>query len=191
LRAKHAITSLLPPYRVAVESIGPAKGSDRAPVTIVEFGDFQCPFCRQEETVVETILQRHPEEVRLVFRELPLTGIHPNALTAAHAAVCADRQGMFWPMHDAMYQDQGALEEGALVDKAKRIGLDVDHFSSCLSAQETLSAVEQDSKAADELNINETPYFLINGRPLHGAVPIEKIEAIVNEELRHAAGKQG
>jgi protein-disulfide isomerase len=191
LRAKHGIASLLPPYRVAVEATGPAKGRERAPVTIVEFGDFECPYCRQEETAIGTVLQRHPEDVRLVFRELPLTAVHPNALAAAHAAVCADRQGKFWSMHDAMYQDQTALGGSALVETARRIGLDVEHFSACLSAEDTLNAVEQDSKAADELNINETPYFLINGRPLHGAVPLEQLEAVINDELQRATAKHG
>jgi protein-disulfide isomerase len=191
LRARHGIASLLPPYRVTVEAAGPTKGKERAAVTIVEFADFECPYCRQEESVIDAVLKRHPEDVRLVFRELPLAGIHPNALSAAHAAVCADRQGMFWPMHDAMYQDQASLGGGALVDTAKRIGLDPDRFSACLSAEDTLNAVERDSKAADELNINETPYFLINGRPLHGAVPLDQLEAVVNDELQRAAGKHG
>jgi protein-disulfide isomerase len=191
LRAKHGIASLLPPYRVAVETNGPTRGSAHAQVTIVEFADFECPYCRQEESVIDALLKRHPEEVRLVFRELPLAALHPNALGAAHAAVCADRQGMFWPMHDAMYQDQTALGGNALLDTAKRVGLDVNRFSACLSAEDTLNAVERDSKAADELNINETPYFLINGRPMHGALPLDKLEAVINDELQRAAAKHG
>jgi protein-disulfide isomerase len=190
LRDKHGVASLLPPFRVAVDATGPAKGSEHAPVTIVEFGDFQCPFCRQSETTLQTVLQNHPDQVRLVFRELPLTGIHPNALVAAHAAVCADRQGMFWPMHDAMYQDQNALGQVALVDTARRIGLDADRFSACLSDGDTLKAVERDAKAADELNINETPYFLINGRPMHGSIPEDQIEAVITDELRRVGSKQ-
>ena len=142
--------------------------------------------------MVRTILEHHPDDVRLVFRELPLTGIHPFALGAAHAAVCADRQGMFWQMHDAMYQDQTALAEGSLLETAKRIGLDPDRFSACLKEHDTLDAVQRDAKAADELNINETPYFLINGRPLHGAVSADKLEAVISDELQRAsAGKHG
>jgi protein-disulfide isomerase len=190
LRAKHGISSTLEPFRVAVAADGPARGNEHAPVTIVEFGDFQCPFCRQEETVLNTVLGRHPDDVRLVFRELPLTGIHPNALGAAQAAVCADRQGKFWAMHNAMYGDQNALSQSALVDTARRIGLDPERFSACLADSETAKAVERDAKAADELNIDETPYFIINGRPLHGSVPVDQLEAVVSDELHRVASKR-
>jgi protein-disulfide isomerase len=191
LRAKHAIVSLLDPYRVAVAATGPARGGTHAAVTIVEFGDFQCPFCRQEEATLQTVLKAHPDDVRLVFRELPLASLHPNALAAAHAAVCADQQGKFWPMHDAMYQDQSALGSSALLDTAKRLGLDGDRFAACVSSEQSDKLVEQDTKAADELNINETPYFLINGRPLAGVVPADQFEAVISDELHRAGNQHG
>jgi protein-disulfide isomerase len=190
LRARHGISSLLEPYRVAVAADGPGRGKEHALVTIVEFGDFQCPYCRQEEVALQTILDRHPEDVRLVFRELPLTAIHPNALVAAQAAVCADRQGMFWQMHDAMYQNQNALAQSALIETAKRVGIDPERFSTCLADSGTAKAVEKDAKAADELNINETPYLLINGRPMHGSIPVDQLEAVVSDELHRIASKR-
>jgi protein-disulfide isomerase len=191
LRAKHATTSLLSPFRVAAAATGPARGKEQAPVTIVEFGDFQCPYCRQAEDAVRIIMGMHPDDVRLVFRELPLPTIHANAMGAAEAAICADRQGMFWPMHDAMYEDQTALGEAALKETAKRIGLNVDSFSACLLDAGTAHSIEADAKAADELNITGTPFFLINGRPLYGNVPVDQLESIVSDELHRVAPKRG
>jgi protein-disulfide isomerase len=191
LRAKHGVTSLLPPYRVAVAANGPVRGRDAAPVTIVEFGDFECPFCRQAEDTVRIILGMHPDNVRLVFRELPLPSLHPNALHAAEAAVCADHQGRFWPMHDALYENQSALAPDDLKSTAKRLGIDMDSFNACLGDPQTLKTIEEDAKAADALNINVTPYFLINGRPLSGSVPIDTFEALVSDELQRAGAKRG
>ncbi len=191
LRRKYDIISLLAPYRVPVEASGPARGNKHARVTIVEFADFQCPFCSKEEATIQNVLKSHPDDVRLVFRQLPLPGAHPDAIGAARAAVCADRQGMFWPMHDAMFQDQKALGNGALVETAKRIGLDGDRFQECLTSPGAMQAVERDAKAADELNIGETPFFLINGRPMPGAIPADKLESTIADELNRASGKGG
>ena len=184
LRAKHGIVSLIEPYRVAVEPTGPARGKDGAKITVVEFADFQCPFCRQAEKTVSTVLEKHPNDVRVVFRQLPLASIHPNAIIAAKASVCADRQGKFWPMHDAMYGDQSALSEPALMETAKRLGLDSEALSACIKDPATTTTIENDLRAADELNIQSTPYFLVNGRPIKGSVAVEQFEAIVAEELR-------
>jgi predicted DsbA family dithiol-disulfide isomerase len=189
LRAKHGISSLLGPYRVAVAATGPARGRDDAPVTIVEFGDFQCPFCREAESSLRAVMTRYPGQVRLVFRNLPLANLHPNATLAAEAGVCAGHQGMFWQMHDAMYQDQSALGESALKDTAQRLGLKLDGFSACLADPGTKQELEGDRKAADELNVTGTPYFFINGRPLNGSVPVERFEAVITDELHRLASK--
>lgn len=187
LREKYGIKSTLEPYRLAVDAIGPSRGKADAPVTIVEFADFQCPYCREAEYTLRTVMSRYPDQVRLVFRNLPLPNLHPNATVAAEAGVCADRQGMFWPMHDAMYQNQSALSESALKDTAKSLGLQVDGFSACLADPGTSSRIDSDRKAADELAITGTPYFLINGRPLSGSVPVEQFESLISDELRHAS----
>jgi len=189
LRAQHGISSLLGPYRVAVAASGPARGRDDAPVTIVEFGDFQCPFCREAEGSLRTVMSRYPGQVRLVFRNLPLSNLHPNAALAAEAGVCAGRQGMFWQMHDAMYQDQSALSESALKDTAQRLGLSADDFAACLADPATKQDLETDRKAADELNVTGTPYFFINGRPLNGSLPVERFEAVITDELQRLASR--
>jgi protein-disulfide isomerase len=188
LRRKYGITSLVEPYRVAVAATGPSRGNDAAPVTIVEFGDFQCPYCREAEASLHTILTRYPGEVRLVFRNLPLASLHPNATAAAEAAVCAGRQGMFWEMHDAMYENQQALSPGGLKEIAKHVGLKSEGFDACMADPGTKEAVESDMKAADELDVTGTPYFFINGRPLNGSVPLEQFESLITDELqRHAS----
>lgn len=191
LRAKHGIISVLGPYRVAVTANGPARGPASAPVTIVEFGDFQCPYCKKAESSVHAVLEQYPHDVRVVFRNLPLIQIHPNAKVAAEAAVCAERQGKFWEMHDAMYADQSALTADALKATAKRLGLNLDRFSACLSDGASSAALDVDSKAAADLGLSGTPYFFINGRPIDGNVPLEKFESIIAEELRAGGRDRG
>jgi protein-disulfide isomerase len=189
LRAKHGVKSLLGPYRVDVAATGPARGPDSAPVTIVEFGDFQCPYCRQAESSLRAVLAQYPGEVRVVFRNLPLSQIHPQAGLAAEAAVCADHQGKFWQMHDAMYADQSALTLDALKDTAKRLGLNVAQFSTCLAGGVPAS-LDDDLKAAQTLGLTGTPYFFINGRPLDGNVPLDKFQSVIADELRARAAER-
>jgi len=191
LRAKHGIRSTLGPYRVAVSATGPVRGETRAAVTIIEFGDFQCPYCKEAEFSLRTVLARHPQDVRVVFRNLPLSQIHPHAQIAAEAAVCADRQGKFWEMHDAMYDDQSALTSEGLKNTAARLGLQADRFSSCLGDVSTTQALKVDAKAAQQLGLDGTPYFFINGRPVDGDVPVEKFESVIADELQRAAHERG
>lgn len=191
LRAKHGITSSFPPYRLDVAASGPVRGSSSAPVTIVEFADFQCPYCKEAESSLHAVLDKYPQDIRLVFRNLPLTKIHPNAKVAAEAAVCAERQGKFWEMHDAMYQDQRALDLDSLKGTAKRLGLDPGRFSACLNDGSTQGSLDSDAKAAHELGLDGTPYFFVNGRPIDGNVPFEKLESVVADELRRASAAKG
>jgi len=191
LRARNGISAQLAPYRLAVAASGPMRGHDTAAVTIVEFGDFQCPYCREAETALRTVMERHPKDVRLVFRNLPLTQIHPNAKVAAEAAVCAGRQGRFWEMHDAMYEDQSALTSERLKRTAARLGLDAGRFASCLTDDATGRALGDDAAAALALGLSGTPYFFINGRPIDGNVPVETFESIIADELRRSAGNRG
>ncbi|HEY4446278.1 MAG TPA: thioredoxin domain-containing protein [Steroidobacteraceae bacterium] len=190
LRAKHGIRSTLDRYRVPVAAIGPARGQRTASVTIVEFGDFQCPYCKESESSLRALMDRYPQDVRVVFRQLPLTQIHPNAKLAAEAAICADRQGKFWEMHDAMYEDQSALNLDSLKSTATRLGLNADHFSTCIADGSASGSLDLDAKAAAELGLAGTPYFFINGRPIDGDVPIEKFESIIKDELQSARHHQ-
>jgi protein-disulfide isomerase len=191
LRTNNGISAKLGPYRLPVEASGPVRGQNKAAVTIVEFGDFQCPYCREAESSLRTVMEHHPQDVRLVFRNLPLTQIHPNAKVAAEAAVCADRQGRFWEMHDAMYEDQSALTADALKMTATRLGLDAGSFAACLTDDSTARSLAADAEAARELGLSGTPYFFINGRPIDGNVPVEKFESVIADELHRAAGDRG
>jgi protein-disulfide isomerase len=191
LRTKYDISSTLGPYRVPVAAMGPARGPDTAPVTIVEFGDFQCPYCKEAESSLDAVLAQHPRDVRVVFRNLPLTQIHPNAKIAAEASICADRQGKFWEMHDAMYADQSALNADSLERTAQRLGLNAERFAACLTGVSTSQSLDLDAKAAEELGLEGTPYFFINGRPLDGNVPVEKFESVIADELHRAAHDRG
>lgn len=183
LRAKHGIKSLLGPYRVSVAATGPVRGDKNAPVTILEFGDFQCPYCRQEEPVLQSLVREHPSEVKVVFRNLPLTHLHPDAETAAEAAVCAERQGKFWEMHDAMFEHQDQLKPDALTATAARLGLDKDRFANCLGDKGVQHAIEADVQAAADLGVENTPFFFIDGRPVLGNIPKDQFERIIGEEL--------
>jgi protein-disulfide isomerase len=183
LRARFDIRSQLPPFRVAVQAAGPVRGATSAPVTIVEFGDFQCPYCKQAEATLQTLLARHPGQLQLVFRNYPLSRIHPDADGAAAAAVCANRQNKFWEMHDALYADQKALGSSGLAATAQRLGLNMGQFTSCLTDTATRAALATDERAAQDLGILGTPYFFINGRPVDGSVPLEQFERIVADEL--------
>jgi protein-disulfide isomerase len=184
LRARRDVRSSFDPYRMNVNASGPARGPATASVTIVEFGDFQCPYCRKEEPVLRALLSRHPKDVRLVFRNLPLADLHPNANIAAQAGVCADQQGKFWVMHDAMYEDQTTLSAAQLEDTAARLGFDRERFATCLDhADLTRATLDSDAAAAADLGLASTPFFFVNGRPLRGTVSAEDFERILAEEL--------
>jgi len=192
LRIRHGITSTLVPFTVSVDATGPARGPVGAPVTIVEFGDFQCPFCKQAESTLHSILESYPQKVRVVFRNLPLTELHPNAEMAARAGICADRQQHFWLMHDAMYGDQKQLNVDGLKMTAAHLGMDEARFADCLQAASTDAALAFDMRAADELGISETPFFFINGQPVDGSLPLEQFRKLIDAELARleAQGRQ-
>jgi protein-disulfide isomerase len=191
LRAKYDIVSRLEPFRLQVAPTGPVRGSPDAAVTVVEFADFQCPYCKEAESTLHALLAKFPNQVRVVFRNLPIPQLHPHALIAAKAGVCARRQGKFWVMHDAMYADQDALDPAGLKGMASRVGLDAKKFDACLSQASTMAVVNADLQAATRLGLTSTPYFFVDGRPLDGAVPLERFETLVDEELqrRSASGE--
>jgi len=178
---------LLEPPRQESEpaAFNPAKGPADAPVTIVEFSDFQCPFCRRAQTVVDEVLKRYDGKIRYVYRQLPLE-MHDNARTAAEASLCADDQGKFWPLHDWMFQHQQELSADSLKAKAGELGLDATAFASCLDEKKHAAQVDQDMAEAQRLGITGTPGFLINGRLISGAQPLSTFVEVINDELRRA-----
>jgi predicted DsbA family dithiol-disulfide isomerase len=186
LRAEAKVQVLLPPLllpRVEVAADGQARGKADAPVTIIEFSDYQCPFCSRAEETVKKVMEEYKGKVRLVYRDYPLP-FHGQAQKASEAAQCAADQGKYWEMHEKLFSNQSALGVPQLKDHAKGLGLDAGKFGRCLDSGEKAKLVESSKKAGDEAGVNGTPAFFINGRPLSGAVPFEKFKEIIDYELR-------
>lgn len=184
LRQKAGVTVYLSPPRVEV-SYDPSRlrGSPQAPVTIVEFSDFQCPFCRREESVLNGLLAKYGSKVSLAYRDFPLQQLHPHAEMSAEAARCAGAQGKFWPYHDLLFTDPPRLDQQSLLKDAKSLGLDESKFRGCLDSHQFQPQVEADSQAGSELGVRGTPTFFINGVVVDGAQPASEFEKIIDQEL--------
>lgn len=185
LEAKYKVDYLIEPMRVEVAAAGfPAKGPTTAPVTIVEFSDFQCPFCSRVTPTLQEVVTKYGDKVRLVFRQFPLP-MHQNAAKAAEAALCANDQGKFWEMHDAMFKDQAGLAVDALKAKAAAIpGINATAFNSCLDSGKDAPAVQVDVKAGSKAGVNGTPAMFVNGRFINGAVSTDDLSKIIDDELK-------
>ncbi len=181
------IQVLLPPYqppKVAVDAVGPTKGPATAPVTIVEFSDYECPFCVRAEPTVKDVLAAYPGKIKLVYRDYPLP-MHKQAPKAAEAAHCAGDQGKYWEMHDKLFAANGKLAPEDLKATAREIpGIDAGKFDQCLDSGSKAPEVEKNRKAGDEVGVSGTPAFFINGRLLSGAQPLDAFKAIIDEELK-------
>ncbi len=184
LRAKADVSVLLQPPKVEV-GYDPArvKGNPKAPVTIVEFSDFQCPYCKKTETTMNELLTKYNDRVKLAFRDFPLRALHPQAQVAAEAARCAGEQGRFWEFHDALYADQSKLDEADLVAHAQSLGLDEKSFQSCLKAGKFKAQIDQDLQEGTKAGVAGTPGFFINGIFVNGAQPEAEFEKIIDTEL--------
>jgi len=189
LRAKYNAFVIMEPRREQVDAAGPERGPSNAPVTIVEFADFQCPYCGRLAPVLKQLLTTYPTQVRLIYRYYPLATIHPHAQQAAEAAVCASNQSKFWQMHDTLFAEQSSLDLAALKDKAARLGLDAKQFDDCLSSGAGAGVIAADVAAGENLGIEATPATFVNGRFVDGAVSLEQMTALVNDELRRAGLK--
>jgi len=172
-----------PKVTVAVEG-QPTWGSSKAPVTIVEFSDFQCPFCARAVPTLERIKQEYgPEKVRLVFHHLPLPNT-PRALPASLAASCANDQGKFWEMHNLLFENQGKLEDTDLKGYAKKLELDETKFTECYDKKAHLEKVEASKKVSEKVGISATPSFVINGVLIQGAQPFERFKEKIDRALK-------
>jgi protein-disulfide isomerase len=171
------------PPRKTVEAKGPSRGPENAKVTIVEFSDFQCPFCSRAHDTVEQVMQTYAGKVRLVFRQFPLE-FHKNAPKAAEAALCANEQGKFWEYHDVLFKNQQKLEVPDLKEHAGTLGLDGAKFGQCLDSGKFTAGVKEDQAAGQKVGVNGTPAFFINGVFLSGAQPFEEFKKVIDEELK-------
>ncbi len=170
-------------------SDAPALGPDGAPVTIVEFSDYQCPYCaRVSSDLLPQIRKTYGDKVRFVFRDFPLDS-HREAVSAAVAARCAGRQGKFWEMHDKLFASQKGLG-GPLYEKVgKEIGLDAAKFSECRKDPKVAEAVRSDLRDGTKAGVNSTPTFFVNGLPVEGAIPFDEFRKVIDAELAATAKK--
>jgi protein-disulfide isomerase len=181
LRIRALIGTAEPIVDLAVE-VDPERDHVRGPeeslVTLVEYGDFECPYCGQAEPTVRELLAGFGD-IRYVWRHLPLTDVHPNAQLAAEAAEAAGSQGAFWKMHDTLLDRQDALRPKDLSAYANELGLDLDRFSEDLARHAGAARVAEDVDSADQSGVSGTPTFFVNGRRHYGAYDIEALSAAV------------
>jgi protein-disulfide isomerase len=183
LKAKTPVRVTLEPPRQQVSAAnGPAKGATSAPILMIEFSDFQCPFCLRAHATVDQVLKTYGDKIRFVYRHYPLPN-HPNAKPAAEASACAAEQGKFWPYHDRLFEQQSKLSDSDLKQHAAELGLDTAKFNACVDSHKFKSLVEADARDGEEAGVNGTPAFFINGRMLSGAQPFESFKRIIDEEL--------
>jgi protein-disulfide isomerase len=162
----------------------PFKGGADAKVTIVEYSDFQCPFCSKAATTVSEIEKKYGNKVKVVFKNYPLP-FHTQARIAAEAALCANEQGskFFWKMHDSNFADQSKLDKDNLIASAKKIGLKEGEFKACLEITKFKAAIDADMAEGQKLGLKSTPTFFINGKLVSGAQPAEVFSEVIDEEL--------
>ncbi|MEE2822532.1 MAG: thioredoxin domain-containing protein [Acidobacteriota bacterium] len=185
LKEKYQVYDAFGPFRLDIATEGhPFLGPVDAPVTVVEFSDFECPYCLAMFGSLKTLRQKYGEKIRFVFRQFPLNRIHPRAQKAAEASLCAADQGKFWELHDAMFEDQDGLKVPDLESKAEFAGMDMEEFKACLNDARYSEHVKQDIVDGTAAGVLGTPALFINGRPLLGSVPYEEITKLVDEELR-------
>lgn len=173
-------------YDVPVDD-DPALGSDKAKITIVEFSDYQCPFCRKwQEEVFTKLEETYGDKVRLVYRDFPLYEIHPEAEPAAEAANCAGEQNKYWEYHNLLFSEQKPLGADTYTAYAQSLGLNMDSFKQCLDSHKYQAEIKADYDFASGLGVRSTPTFFINGLAVVGAQPYEVFQQVIDLEL---AGK--
>jgi protein-disulfide isomerase len=186
LREDNHIKMMIEPPRLNIATKGyPALGPKNAPITLVEFADFQCPYCKRSEETVKELRQEYGDKIRLVYIDFPLT-FHQYAFQAAEAARCAGDQGKFWEYHDELFKDQSKLSTKDLKEAAVRMKLKTKQFDQCLDSGKYANEVRAAMKEGSDAGVDGTPGFFVNGRPVTGAQPASVFENVINEELARA-----
>ena len=179
---------VLSPPRKVLDATRLARGPVDAPITIITFSDYQCPYCILAEPVLTEVLSRYPERVRVVHRHFPLDSIHPFARPAAEAAMCAEEQGKFWEYHQAIFDLNGKLVEGSLAGIGSSLGLDREKLSSCIEERRFKDFVEADFAAGREAGVTGTPSFFINGITFTGSRDADEMSRQIDRELARIEG---
>lgn len=175
-----------PRQQIELAADDPIQGNASAMVTLVEYSDFQCPFCAQVMPTLKRVQQTYGDRVRIVWKNFPLTAIHPQAFGAAQAGRCAQEQGKFWELHDRLFANQQALQPESLKAHAVAVGLDAAAFDTCLDSGKHADAVQAEMDVATALGVVSTPTVFINGRLVSGAQPYDVFAKIIDEELARA-----
>jgi protein-disulfide isomerase len=158
-------------------------GPDDAPITLIEFSDYQCPFCRRwHQEVYQSLLAAYPGKIKLVYRNLPLTSIHPDAFPAAEAAMCAGDQNAYWQYHDKLFASE-TLGTDVYKQYAQELGLDMTVFEDCITSHKFQQAIQEDSDFAINLGVRSTPTFFVNGLAIVGAQPLDVFKQVIDKEL--------
>jgi protein-disulfide isomerase len=168
---------------VSVETGDPALGPASAPVTLVEFSDYQCPFCQRVEPTLKELKTKYGDKLRIVWKDFPLTQIHAQAFKAGEAGHCAGDQGKYWEYHDRLFANQQLLQPADLKKHASEMGLDATAFGACLDSSKYGERVRDGVSLGERLGVNSTPTIFVNGRRLSGAQPLEVFVATIDEEL--------
>jgi protein-disulfide isomerase len=183
LRSESEVVVLLSPPRVQVAyDAKRLRGNANSPVMIVEFSDYQCPYCHQAESTVQEVLAKYGDKVSFSYRDFPLTAIHSQAMIAAEASRCAQEQGQFWEYHDQLFKAT-KLEKDDLIEYARNLKLDEKQFDSCLTSDKYKSDIEQDLEEGRRAGVTGTPGFFINGVEVSGARPNSEFAKIIDDEL--------
>lgn len=166
------------------------QGLADAPVTVIEYGDYECPYCRGAFRDVQEMLASYRGQIRFVFRNFPIPQLHPHATQAAEAAEAADAQGKFWPMYELLLQPHAHLDTDSLMSYAGELGLDVPSFAEDVAGERYAARIENDIQEGLRNGVNATPKFYVNGQRVDGKVPLEHLEELVRQAVR-ASGARG
>lgn len=172
-----------PRRNVEIDPADPTIGNKAAPITLIEFADFQCPYCGRVAPTIKKLRETYGDKVRLVWKDFPLTQIHPQAFKAGEAAHCAGDQGKYWEYHDRLFANQQSLMPDDLKRHAADLGLDATTFAACLDTSKYGERVRDGVAEGTRLGVNSTPMFYVNGRVLSGAQPYEAFASVIDEEL--------
>jgi len=187
-KAKYKTFIQPPRLDVKITENDPKKGPADAPIVLVEYSDFECPYCGRVQSTLEQVAKDYDGKILHVFKNLPLE-FHKSARFAAEAALCAKDQGKFWEFHDWMYQNRSKLNSDGVKEYAGSLGMDVDAFTKCMDEHKYAAQIDADVVQAQILGATATPSFFINGRLLRGAQPLEQFKEIIDQELEFAAQK--
>lgn len=157
----------------------PATGSPAQKIVLLEFSDFQCPYCGKAHQTLKQFMATHKDKVTLVYKHLPLTQIHPQAMPAAKAAWAAGQQGKFWEFHDALFTQQDKLSEQFYINTAKALNLDLKRFDQDRNSNAATAAIQKDVEMAQQLGVGGTPFLVMNGVPVSGAAELPELEALL------------